>query len=101
MPGRKKALHITLAPGVGELLGQRLRAEREAARITQETLAHTAGISTMQVQRIERGVTNPCMGTLYAIGDTLHIDLPDLLGEVHIEAKARFGRTIIRRCDAP
>lgn len=60
---------VTLSQVRREALAARLIAEREAAGLTREQLAAKARITVEQVQRLERGVANPTLATLYAIAD--------------------------------
>ncbi|HEY1920292.1 MAG TPA: tetratricopeptide repeat protein [Streptosporangiaceae bacterium] len=51
-----------------------LRTRRRAAGLTQEELAHRAGLSTRAVSDLERGVTRPYPRTLTALADALGLD---------------------------
>lgn len=84
-------------PQLARELGQRVRQLREARRdvndrkLTQENLAHQAGIHRNHVQNIENarnnsrdehgrpGAGNPGIATLLAIARALDVDLLDLL----------------------
>jgi transcriptional regulator with XRE-family HTH domain len=55
-------------------IGQHIAARRRAARMTQEGLAATAGISVAMVRAIERGARNPGDGTLEALAEALGVD---------------------------
>jgi predicted ATPase/DNA-binding SARP family transcriptional activator/transcriptional regulator with XRE-family HTH domain len=58
-----------------EVFGARLRRLREAAGLTQEELAQSAGLSTNAVSQLERGVrTRPHPHTLAVLADALGID---------------------------
>lgn len=59
---------------MGGSLGDRLRAEREAAKLTQEKLADEAGVSKQAVSKIELGATqNPEAATLSPIAERLNL----------------------------
>lgn len=60
-------------------LAGRLRDARARAGLTQEQLADRAGVATEHLQRLERGVGNPTLATVYAIADALGCDVRDLL----------------------
>lgn len=60
---------VTLSQTRREALAARLTAHREAAGLTREELANRAQITVEQVQRLERGVANPTLATLYAVAD--------------------------------
>jgi len=66
-------------------IGQRVRTVREARGLTQENLAHAAGMSRNQVQNLERNRTsapgqpaNPTVETIFRIAWALDIT-PDAL----------------------
>jgi transcriptional regulator with XRE-family HTH domain len=46
---------------------------------TQEQLAHEFGVEIPQISRIERGVINTSVITLYAIFKVLNVDISELL----------------------
>lgn len=54
-------------------LGQAVRERREELGLTQETLAHTAGLATKRVWEIERREANPTHATLLAIAAAMHM----------------------------
>ncbi|MFB7878021.1 MULTISPECIES: helix-turn-helix transcriptional regulator [unclassified Nocardia] len=76
------------------ILGQRLAALREARGLSQEEVAHAAGISRQHYQLLERGwgvrstqsPANPRLSTLIALSKVLGTTVPDLVDEM-------FGRT--------
>jgi len=51
------------------LLGEAVRARRKEAGLSQEKLAEKAGLSTVFISRIERGVESPTVANLCKIGD--------------------------------
>lgn len=68
-------------PTVGEpqrALGLAIRELRENAGISQEDLAHAAGVTTGTVSAIERGRSNPTWATAKAIAAALDVSLTDL-----------------------
>ncbi|WP_319945699.1 helix-turn-helix domain-containing protein [Nocardia macrotermitis] len=79
------------------LLGQRLVTLREARGLTQEEVAHAAGISRNHYQLLENGwgvrktkaPANPRLSTLIALSEVLGTTVPDLVDEM-------FGRTARR-----
>jgi transcriptional regulator with XRE-family HTH domain len=60
-------------------LGERVRAARRSAEVTQEALAHASGLGAEHIQRIERGVANPTLATLYALSDALQVQPQSLM----------------------
>lgn len=61
-------------------IGPKVRELREAARVSQEDLAHQAGISTSTLSRIERGTYQPRLDTLNKLAQALSVPVADLLG---------------------
>ncbi|WP_025352393.1 helix-turn-helix domain-containing protein [Nocardia nova] len=75
------------------LLGQRLATLREGRGLTQEEVAHAAGISRNHYQLLENGWSvrrtkapaNPRLSTLIALSEVLGTTVPELIDEM-------FGR---------
>ena len=61
-----------------QVLGTRVRAFREAAGLTQESLARAAGIGRVTLVRLENGKHTPKIGTLTAIAQVLEWPVEDL-----------------------
>lgn len=59
-------------------LGEAIRQLRHKRGITQEDLAHEAGITTGTLSLIERGQANPTWGTVRNIASALSINMGDL-----------------------
>ncbi|GEP50182.1 hypothetical protein FNO01nite_08540 [Flavobacterium noncentrifugens] len=59
--------------------GAKLRQLRETKGFTQEKLANDLGIEISQISRIERGVLNTSVATLYSICKVLKISSEELL----------------------
>ena len=66
----KKSILITF--------GANLRQLRLAKGFTQEQLANELGIEISQISRIERGVINTSITTLYSISKVLNVDISEL-----------------------
>ena len=62
-------------------VGARVRQSRESAGMTQEGLAHTAGIGRVTLVRLEKGEQTPRFKTLDAIAKALGIGVTELLVE--------------------
>ncbi len=58
--------------------GNTLRTIRLAKGFTQEQLANELGVEISQISRIERGVINTSMTTIYEISKILKINISDL-----------------------
>ncbi|WP_218925764.1 helix-turn-helix domain-containing protein [Flavobacterium sediminis] len=61
-----------------KLFGKNLRKLRESKGLTQEQLANELGLEISQISRIERGVINTSIYTLYQISSFLNIDMNEL-----------------------
>lgn len=83
-------------------IGRRVRLRREVLELSQEELAHLAGIHRNQLQNIEqsrnnvrdadgtRGPANPTLDTIYLLAVALEVDVHELL-------PARPGRARVSR----
>jgi len=69
---------IPMSPAEPELLGQRLRNEREARQIGLRSLAKRVGVSASLISQVERGKVMPSVGTLYAIVRELSLSMDEL-----------------------
>ena len=56
-------------------LGAAIRELRTKRGVTQEDLAHDAGITVGTLSLIERGRSNPAWGTIRRIGDALDVPI--------------------------
>ena len=59
-------------------IGDRLKNVRKKKGMTQEDVAHKAGIAVSQVGRIERGKLNPRVSTIFVIALAMDIEPKDL-----------------------
>lgn len=59
-------------------LGKAIRQLREERDMTQEALAHAAGITVGHLSTIERGHSNPTWATVKAVATALAVSMPDL-----------------------
>jgi transcriptional regulator with XRE-family HTH domain len=60
-------------------VGERVRAEREKARLSIAQLAQAAGLSKAYLVRLENAGTNPSLGVLGQIANALDITVADLV----------------------
>lgn len=61
--------------------GNKIKAYRKAAGLTQTELGAAAGIRKSAVSMIENGVTEPSLKTLKAFSSRLGVPIEELLGE--------------------
>jgi transcriptional regulator with XRE-family HTH domain len=66
-------------------LGAAIRQLRDKRGVTQEDLAHDAGVTTGTLSLIERGKSNPAWGTIKSIATALGVPVADVakLAEKH------------------
>ncbi|WP_437886956.1 helix-turn-helix domain-containing protein [Phytobacter sp. V91] len=60
------------------LLGQRVRALRLEAGLSQESFADKCGLDRTYISGIERGTRNPTLEVLYILATALHTELASL-----------------------
>lgn len=60
-------------------IGDRIRAARLHANLTQEALAEQAGLDRQSINRIEQGHASPVVDNLIRIADALGVPLRDLV----------------------
>jgi transcriptional regulator with XRE-family HTH domain len=58
-----------------KILGKRIARVRKKQNFTQEELAHKADLTLSQIARIETGVINTSINTLYILSSALEIDI--------------------------
>jgi transcriptional regulator with XRE-family HTH domain len=64
------------------VVGQRIRALREEAGLTQEQLAYTSELKSKgHLSNLERGLAVPTVGTLHALADRLGVLVADLVND--------------------
>jgi DNA-binding XRE family transcriptional regulator len=59
-------------------VGQEVREQRRQHHLSQEALAHLAGVHTNVIGRLERGSYNPTLLTLFAVALKLNTPLHEL-----------------------
>jgi len=64
------------------MLGKILRREREAAGLSQETLAARARIDRSYLSELERDVKSPTVKLLLRLCDAMDVSASEVLGEV-------------------
>jgi transcriptional regulator with XRE-family HTH domain len=63
-------------------LGRAIRRIRERSGMSQETLAHRAGIHPTWISKIERGHNNPAWGTVRHLAAALDVSLLELVAVI-------------------
>lgn len=63
-----------------QTFGTRLREARTVAGLSQEALAHQAGLHRTYVSSVERGERNIALVNIVALADALNIDAGTLVG---------------------
>lgn len=58
-----------------KVIGARIRAKRLQAKMTQEFVSESVGITSVYLSKIENGKVRPTIDTLSAICDTVNCDL--------------------------
>lgn len=64
------------------MLGEELRRARENAGMTQEQLAHTAGVDRSYISQLERDLKSPTLDMLFRLCDALDVSASELVGRV-------------------
>lgn len=70
---------------IGQIFGEVLRRHRAALNISQEELAHLAGVDRTFVSRLERGIRQPTITTIIGIGQALGVSAAELVQETEKE----------------
>ena len=65
-----------------KVIGQRIRAAREAAHITQEELGNAVGCTAKHIGAIERGIKTPSLDTFIIIANAIGASADLLLQDV-------------------
>jgi transcriptional regulator with XRE-family HTH domain len=68
--------------GVLRSLGSELRRRRQARDLSQEALAHAAGVHVNVVGRLERGQYNPSILLLQAVVSKLDVPLSEIFAAI-------------------
>ena len=68
-----------MADDVRQRFGERLREVRLECDISQEDLAHTAGLHRTYVSLIERGERNVSLETIEKLANALEVEMADLM----------------------
>ncbi len=86
-----------------KLIGERIRRQRKAKGLTQETMAEHLGVSIGYVSQVERGITKISLDLLGAISSTLDCDVASLVSQSAMHSDAYMEAELlneIRRLDS-
>jgi len=72
------------------MFGKRLRELREKSGLTQEGLAHAAGLTTAFVSTVERGQKTPSLTTVLKLARGLKVDAAELMAVFTYDALRRL-----------
>lgn len=67
------------------MIGKRLAELREQAGLSQEDLGVRAGLHSMSISKIERGVVQPKLATVEALARALGVKVAELLAAPEVE----------------
>ena len=67
--------------------GRVVRRRRAKARLSQERLAHAAGLHPTYISLLERGLRNPSLVTVQALAGALETTMTSLVREVERETR--------------
>jgi transcriptional regulator with XRE-family HTH domain len=70
---------------VGIIFGDVLRRYRSERNISQEELAHRAGVDRTFISRLERGIRQPTITTLIGLGAALGVSAAELVKATETE----------------
>ena len=65
-----------------KLFGEQVKAKRKSLGITQAQLSADANIEISQISRIERGVSNTTVGTVFIIASAMNIHIKELFSDL-------------------
>ena len=76
---------------LGRALGETCQALRKRAGIAQEDLAYSSGLERSHLSRIERGLGNPSLETIFRLLPYLNVDFPAFAQEFDARLRKRGG----------
>ena len=74
-----------------QLIGSRLKQQREKKNLTQEKVAEKADITTVYLSKIENGKVHPTLDTLSVVCSVLDCDLGRILWDASSESNLSAG----------
>lgn len=79
------------APNYSLIFGEALKARRAVLGVSQEELAFRAGVDRTFVSRIERGIRQPTITTIFSLSHALEISAVELITDVESLARRTAG----------
>ena len=81
-------------------IGERIRKERERARLTRENLAERLGLSPLYIGQLERGERQMSLDTLVKVSDQLHVATDYLIYGSTPDMENEISRiiTLLNKC---
>lgn len=77
------------------MVGLRVRTFRERQKLSQEELAHRAGVAVLTVSKIELGTADARIGTLSRLAKALSIPVGELLSDMDGSQPDRLHRKMV------
>ncbi len=93
-PRAKRASDPRHRPRVAPAFGERLRARRAAAALTQAALAERAGLDVSYVSQMERGLRDPSLSSIEALAGALGLSLAEFFEDDSDEAGVNLARSL-------
>jgi transcriptional regulator with XRE-family HTH domain len=84
------------AEELGNQLGRRVNALRRRRSYTLSNISQRTGVSVAMLSMIERGRSNPSIGTLHAIADALGVPMADLFHTIDLVTTDGEERVAVR-----
>lgn len=70
-----------------------IKSRRGSIKISQEELAHRAGVHRSFVARLELAETQPSLAVLFRLADGLEVDIVELMQAVALRYRREVGRS--------
>ena len=86
-----------------KLLGQRIRAARNKAGLSQEQLAEMVGLTSQHISHTEVASTKISLPSLVKIANALHVSIDKLLSDSIYDSKAHIAddfQELLNDCDS-
>jgi transcriptional regulator with XRE-family HTH domain len=84
------------APEIYRVIGQRVRAERQKRKLTQDELAERVQLTRTSITNIERGRQKLLLHTLFAFAAAFEIEAKELLTDIAVHSDHTIKRNLPR-----